>query len=120
MSRPSRARPSPTALFPLPWKIPGKFSPGAGGGIELAQKARRVAVLTTHLDRAGSSKLKAACSLPITARACVSRIFTDLAVIDVTPAGFALRERAEGVTVDEIVDATDAPLALHAGTIPTF
>ena len=102
------------------WKIPGKFSPGAGGGIELAQKARRVAVLTTHLDRSGSSKLKAACSLPITARTCVSRIFTDLAVIDVTPTGFVLRERAEGVGVDEIVAATDAPLTLPDGEIPTF
>ena len=102
------------------WKIPGKFSPGAGGGIELAQKARRVAVLTTHVDRAGQSKLKAACSLPITARACVSRIFTDLAVIDVTPTGFVLRERAEGVDVDEIVAATDAPLTLPDGEIPTF
>nr|WP_068315391.1 3-oxoacid CoA-transferase subunit B [Aliiruegeria sabulilitoris] len=102
------------------WKIPGKFSPGAGGGIELAQKARRVVVLTTHTDRAGNPKLKADCTLPVTARGCVSRIFTDLAVIDVTPEGFALRERAEGVSAAEIVGATGAPLALPAGDIPTF
>jgi 3-oxoacid CoA-transferase subunit B len=102
------------------WKIPGKFSPGAGGGIELAQKARRVAVLTTHTDRAGNPKLLAECTLPLTARACVSRVFTDLAVIDVTARGFALRERAEGVTVEEIASATGAPLALPTGDIPTF
>ena len=56
------------------WKIPGRFSPGAGGGIELAQKARRVVVLTSHTDRAGNPKLKAACSLPVTARGCVARV----------------------------------------------
>lgn len=102
------------------WKIPGKFSPGAGGGIELAQKARRVVVLTTHTDREGNPKLKEACVLPVTARRCVSRIFTELAVVDVTPEGFALRERAEGVSVAEIADATAAPLAVPAGEIPTF
>ena len=102
------------------WKIPGKFSPGAGGGIELAQKARRVAVLTTHVDRAGNPKLKARCSLPVTARACVTRVFTDMAVIDITPEGFSLRELAEGVRVAEVVDATSASLALPDGDIPTF
>jgi len=102
------------------WKIPGKFSPGAGGGIELAQKARRVVVLTTHLDRAGRPKLLAECSLPMTARACVDRIFTDMAVVDVTPEGFSLREIAEGLTVDEVQAATGAPLRLPAGAIPTF
>ena len=102
------------------WKIPGKFSPGAGGGIELAQKARRVAVLTTHVDRDGAPKLLAECSLPITARACVARVFTDMAVIDITPAGFALRELAEGVALDAVVAATGAPLVLPDGAIPTF
>ncbi len=94
------------------WKIPGKFSPGVGGGIELAQKARRVVVLTTHTDRAGNPKLKETCALPLTARACVSRIFTDMAVIDVTPQGFALVETLEGVSVAEVVEATGAPLIL--------
>ena len=102
------------------WKIPGKFSPGAGGGIELAQKARRVAVLTTHTDRAGNPKLKARCDLPITARGCVARVFTDMAVIDITPAGFALRELAEGVRAAEVAEATGAPLAMPDGDIPTF
>ncbi|GGD30416.1 3-oxoacid CoA-transferase subunit B [Sinisalibacter lacisalsi] len=102
------------------WKIPGKFSPGAGGGIELAQKARRVIVLTTHTDRAGNPKLKAACALPITARACVNRVFTDLAVIDITPQGFALRELAEGVSIAEVTEATGAALVLPDGDVPTF
>jgi 3-oxoacid CoA-transferase subunit B len=102
------------------WKIPGKFSPGAGGGIELAQKARRVVVLTSHTDRAGNPKLKAACSLPLTARACVARVFTDMAVIDVMPGGFALRELAEGVSLGEVRQATRAPLACPEGDIPRF
>ncbi|SMH56380.1 CoA-transferase subunit beta [Maritimibacter sp. HL-12] len=102
------------------WKIPGKFSPGAGGGIELAQKARRVVVLTTHTDRAGNPKLKSACALPITARACVNRVFTDLAVIDITPAGFTLRELAVGVSLAEVTEATGAALLLPGGEIPTF
>lgn len=102
------------------WKIPGKFSPGMGGGIELAQKARRVIVLTTQTDRTGAPKLKQACSLPLTARACVSRIFTDMAVIDVTSDGFALVEIAEGVSPAEVANATDAPLAIPDTPLPTF
>ena len=102
------------------WKIPGKFSPGAGGGIELAQKARRVAVLTTHTDRAGNPKLKQTCALPLSASACVARIFTDLAVIDVTPDGFALTELAEGTSVEDVTRATDAPLSIPDTPIPTF
>ena len=102
------------------WKIPGKFSPGVGGGIELAQKARRVVVLTSHTDRAGNPKLKVTCSLPLTARACVARVFTDMAVIDVGPGGFALRELAEGVSLAEVTEATGAPLALPDHDIPRF
>lgn len=102
------------------WKIPGKFSPGVGGGVELAQKARRVVVLTTHTDRAGRSKLKAACALPITARACVARVFTDMAVIDVTPDGFVLIETANGITPTEITNATDAPLIIPQTPLPSF
>ncbi|WP_412553221.1 3-oxoacid CoA-transferase subunit B [Shimia sp. MIT1388] len=94
------------------WKIPGKFSPGVGGGIELAQKARRVVVLTTHTDRAGNPKLKETCSLPLTAHGCVARIFTDMAVVDVTEDGFFLREIAEGLSVAEVAEATGAPLSV--------
>lgn len=102
------------------WKIPGKFSPGVGGGIELAQKARRVVVLTTHTDRAGNPKLKAECSLPLTAYGCVGRIFTDMAVIDVGPAGFHLVETAQGVSVAEVREATGAPLMVPDTTLPSF
>ncbi len=102
------------------WKIPGKFSPGVGGGIELAQKARRVVVLTTHTDRAGNPKLKDHCRLPLTARGCVGRIFTDMAVIDVGPDGFHLVETAQGVSVAEIKEATDAVLTVPDTTLPSF
>lgn len=102
------------------WKIPGKFSPGVGGGIELAQKARRVVVLTTHTDRAGNPKLMQDCSLPLTARACVSRIYTDMAVIDITAEGFSLVETAEGVSTSDVIAATGAPLTMPDAPLPTF
>jgi len=102
------------------WKIPGLFTPGAGGGIELAQKARQVIVLTTHTDRKGRSKLVRKCALPLTARGCVDRVFTDMAVIDVTKNGFLLREIAEGLRIDDVINATDAPLDLPSGEIPVF
>lgn len=102
------------------WKIPGRFSPGAGGAIELAQKARRVLVLSTHTDRKGNPKLIESCTLPLTAKGCVDRIFTDMAVIDVTPEGFALREIAEGLALDDVIKATGAPLTLPEGEIPVF
>jgi len=102
------------------WKIPGKFSPGVGGGIELAQKARRVVVLTTHTDRAGNPKLKASCTLPLTAQGCVARIFSDMAVIDVGAGGFVLVETAEGVSATEIAEATGAPLIIPDTPLPNF
>lgn len=102
------------------WKIPGKFSPGAGGAIELGQKARRVVVMTTHTDRKGNPKLLPRCSLPLTARGCVARIFTDMAVVDVTEQGFALVELADGISAAEVRDATGAPLHIPGGTLPVF
>ncbi len=102
------------------WKIPGRFTPGAGGGMELAQKAKKVIVLTMHQDRKGRSKIVRKCTLPITAYGCVSRIFTDMAVLDVTPDGLVLREMAKGLSVDEIVKATDAPLIIPANDMPFF
>lgn len=102
------------------WKIPGKFSPGVGGGIELAQKARRVVVLTTHTDRAGNPKLKDRCTLPLTARRCIGRVFTDLAVIDVRSNGFHLVETAQGVSVAEVKEATGAPLIVPDTPLPNF
>ena len=102
------------------WMIPDKFSPGAGGAIELAQKARRVGVITTHTDKRGNPKILAACKLPLTARACVNRIYTDMAVCDVAPEGLRLTEIAEGVAVKEVVAATGAPLIVPDRPLPTF
>lgn len=102
------------------WKIPGLFTPGAGGGMELAQKARQTIVLTTHTDRKGRSKLVQECTLPLTARGCVTRVFTDMAVVDITSNGFVLREIAQGLTADDVINATDAPLDVPSGEIPAF
>jgi 3-oxoacid CoA-transferase B subunit len=102
------------------WMIPGLFTPGVGGGMELAQKARRLVIMMTHRDKQGRSKIVRECSLPITARACVDRIYTDLAVIDIVADGLLLREIAEGVTLDEVRAATAAPLQLSGADIPTF
>ncbi|RVG20381.1 3-oxoacid CoA-transferase subunit B [Sinorhizobium meliloti] len=92
------------------WKIPGKFSPGMGGAIELAQKARRVGVIMTHTDRKGNSKILAECTLPLTVKGRVNRIYTDMAILDVTPTGLELVEIAGGVSLSELREATRAPL----------
>ncbi len=102
------------------WMIPGKYTPGVGGGIELAQKARRVVALCSHLDKHGRSKIVAQCDLPLTAPACVHRVYTDIAVIDVTGDGMVLREIAEGLTVDHVVAATEAPLLIDENNLGTF
>lgn len=92
------------------WRVPGRASPGVGGAMELAQKVPRIVVTTLHRDRRGGPKLLERCSLPLTARGCVTTIVTELAVL--TPAGdrFVLREVAPGVTVDEVRDATGAEI----------
>lgn len=102
------------------WIIPGRFTPGVGGGMELAQKAKRVVVMMTHQDRQGRSKIVRECGLPLTAAACVDRIYTELAVIDIGPDGLALREVAAGVDVDTVVAATAAPLDIPQHPLPTF
>ena len=102
------------------WMIPGKFTPGAGGAIELAQKARRVGVITTHTDKKGNPKILSACTLPLTARTCVDRIYTDMAVCDVTADGLRLSEIAEGVSVDDVIAATGARLIIPDQPLPTF
>ncbi len=102
------------------WRIPGKLAPGVGGAIELAQKARRVGVIMTHVDRAGAPKIVEACTLPLTARGHVGRIYTDLAVIDVSPAGLALVELSEDASVADVLTATAAPLSVPEGPLPRF
>jgi 3-oxoacid CoA-transferase subunit B len=88
--------------------------------MELAQKARRVVILMTHRDRQGKSKIVRECSLPISAKACVHRIYTDMAVIDVAEQGLILRMTAEGITVEEVIEATAAPLQIPQQPIPSF
>jgi len=102
------------------WIIPGKMTPGIGGGMELAQKSRKVVVLTTHVDKSGAPKIVTHCTLPLTAPACVATIITDLAVIQVTEAGLSLQELAEGVTVADVVAKTGAPLHVPPGNLPEF
>ena len=99
------------------WKIPGKLIKGMGGAMDLVAAAKNIIVATTHTDKDGKSKLLKKCTLPLTGVNCVKRIITDLAVVDITPEGFKLIERAPGVTVEEIRNATEGTLTI-IGEIP--
>jgi 3-oxoacid CoA-transferase subunit B len=93
------------------WSVPGGKVLGIGGAMDLSSGARRIVVLMNHVTKEGEPKLVAACSYPLTARAVVDRVITDLAVIDVRPGGFALVECAPGVSPAEVREKTGAPLA---------
>jgi 3-oxoacid CoA-transferase subunit B len=99
------------------WKIPGKMVKGMGGAMDLVASARNIIVAMMHTNPKGESKLLPACTLPLTGVSCVRKVVTDLAVMDITPAGFRLLERAPGVSVEEIISKTAGRLVVE-GEIP--
>lgn len=99
------------------WKIPGKMVKGMGGAMDLVASAENIIVAMMHTNREGESKLLKRCTLPLTGVGCVKKIVTNLAVLEVVPEGFKLLERAPGITVEEIVAATEGNLIME-GEIP--
>jgi len=102
------------------WKIPGKFSPGMGGAIELAQKARRVGVVMMHTDSKGNPKILGQCTLPLTATGRVNRIYTDMAVFDVAADGLHLREIADGTSIAALKAVTGAAFLIPNHDLSRF
>jgi len=99
------------------WKIPGRMVKGMGGAMDLVASAENIIVAMMHTNKAGESKLLKKCTLPITGVGCVKRVVTDIAVLDITPAGFKLIERAPGVSVEHIIKSTEGRLVVE-GEIP--
>ena len=99
------------------WKIPGKMVKGMGGAMDLVASAKNIIVAMMHTNPKGESKLLAQCTLPLTGVKCVKKIVSDIAVLDVTPGGFKLLERAPGVSVEEIKSKTAGKLIIE-GEVP--
>ena len=99
------------------WKIPGRMVKGMGGAMDLVASAENIIVAMMHTNKKGESKLLKQCSLPLTGVGCVKKIVTNLAVMEVTESGFVLQERAPGVSVSDIVNATDGNIIVN-GSIP--
>jgi 3-oxoacid CoA-transferase subunit B len=99
------------------WKIPGKMVKGMGGAMDLVASAENIIVAMMHTNKRGESKLLKKCSLPLTGVGCVKKVITNLAVLEVTDNGFKLLERAPGVSVEEIIIATEGNLIIE-GIIP--
>ncbi len=99
------------------WKIPGKMVKGMGGAMDLVASAENIIVAMMHTNREGESKLLKRCTLPLTGVGCVTKVVTNLAVLEVTDRGFKLLERAPGVSVEDIKKATEGTLIVE-GEIP--
>ena len=99
------------------WKIPGKMVKGMGGAMDLVASAENIIVAMMHVNKAGVSKILKSCTLPLTGVGCVKKVVTEMAVLEVTPNGFKLLERAPGVSVEDIVKSTEADLIIE-GEIP--
>jgi 3-oxoacid CoA-transferase subunit B len=99
------------------WKIPGKMVKGMGGAMDLVASAENIIVAMMHANKRGESKILKTCSLPLTGVGCVTKVVTNLAVLEVKDNAFHLLERAPGVSVEEIQNATEATLVI-AGEIP--
>ena len=99
------------------WKIPEKMVKGMGGAMDLVASAENIIVAMMHVNKAGESKILKKCSLPLTGVGCVKKVVTELAVLEVTSNGFKLLERAPGVSVEDIIKATEANLIIE-GEIP--
>lgn len=99
------------------WKIPGKMVKGMGGAMDLVASAENIIVAMMHVNKAGESKILKKCTLPLTGVNCVKKVVTELAVMEITDKGFKLLERAPGISVEDIVNATEADLIIE-GEIP--
>jgi 3-oxoacid CoA-transferase subunit B len=99
------------------WKIPGKMVKGMGGAMDLVGSAKNIIVAMMHTNKAGESKLLSSCSLPLTGVECVTKIVTNMAVLDIVDKKFRLLERAPGVSVEDIQKATEGDLIVE-GDIP--